>query len=159
MGATVEELRTILGLESINQVRNRIAALEDLLEGHIRRGSNYQLIIDDSGIVLLRRLEDLHKGGLTLKEAADRIRQEIEDNSQKMLGANLDEPGETRTIHELREIIARQDREIERLVSELERLHRQLEIKDQQIDRLHDLLNRQLPGRRERGKPWWQFWK
>jgi len=156
-GVTVEKLRTVLGLESINQVRNRIAVLEDLLGGHIRRGPNYQLIIDDEGIILLRRLEDLHKGGLTLREAADRIREEIKDNNRERGYTNPDEPGRTEVIRELKAIIERQDQEIERLVEEIQRLHKQLEIKDRQIDRLYDLLPRQLPGKG--GRRWWQFWR
>lgn len=77
MGQTLEQLKDTLGLETVNQVRNRVEALGDLLDGSLKRGSKNKIIIEQDGIVILRKLEDLYKSGLTLEDAATQIRTEL----------------------------------------------------------------------------------
>ena len=65
---TINDLRRKLGLSTINQVRNRIDAIKDLLIDHLRRGPNNQILLTDAGLALLRRLQDLYDSGLTISE-------------------------------------------------------------------------------------------
>ena len=74
---SISSLRQSLGLTSANQVRNRIDAIKDLLIAHIRRGPNNQILLTDAGAELLRRLQELHDGGLTMTEASEILRASI----------------------------------------------------------------------------------
>ena len=71
---TINDLRTRLGLSTANQVRNRIEAIKDVLAGSLRRGPNNQILIDETGVSLLKQIQDLYDSGLTLKEASGVIR-------------------------------------------------------------------------------------
>jgi hypothetical protein len=71
---TISDLRKILGLQTANQVRNRIEAIKDVLSDHLRRGPNNQILVSEAGTRLLRQLQDLHDSGLTIKEASDVLR-------------------------------------------------------------------------------------
>jgi len=67
---TINDLRKLLGLSTANQVRNRIEAIKDVLDLHLRRGPNNQILVSDGGLALLRQLQELYDSGLTLTEAS-----------------------------------------------------------------------------------------
>ena len=67
---TINDLREQLGLLTAHQVRNRIDAIRSILTEHLRRGPNNQLLVSPEGLDALRRLQELHEGGLTLSEAS-----------------------------------------------------------------------------------------
>ena len=75
---SINELRTLLGLSSTNQVRNRIEAIKELLLDHIRRGPNNQILLTEEGVGLLRMLKELHEGGLTLTEASYVLKYDVD---------------------------------------------------------------------------------
>ncbi len=68
---TIGDLRKSLGLATDNQVRNRIEAIKDLLYPHLRRGPNNQILVAESGVALLRELQELCDSGLTITQASD----------------------------------------------------------------------------------------
>jgi hypothetical protein len=71
---TISSLRKALGLTTTNQVRNRIEAVRDVLEPHLRRGPNNQILVSDDGLAVLRQVQELYDSGLTMTEASDVIR-------------------------------------------------------------------------------------
>jgi len=71
---TVSSLRKALGLTTTNQVRNRIEAVRDVLEPHLRRGPNNQILLSDDGLAVLRQVQELYDSGLTMTEASDVVR-------------------------------------------------------------------------------------
>ncbi|MCX6091976.1 MAG: hypothetical protein NTX23_03815 [Candidatus Bipolaricaulota bacterium] len=71
---TITGLRKALGLSTANQVRNRIEAVRDVLEPHLRRGPNNQILLTDEGLAVLRQLQELYDSGLRMNEASDVIR-------------------------------------------------------------------------------------
>ena len=71
---TINDLRKALDLATDNQVRNRIEAIKDLLYPHLKRGPNNQILIADSGLTLLRQLQELYDSGLTMTEASSVMR-------------------------------------------------------------------------------------
>lgn len=71
---TISDLRKLLGLETANQVRNRISAIRGILSSCLRHGPNNQILITKEGLGLLRQLQELYDSGLTLHEASDVIR-------------------------------------------------------------------------------------
>jgi len=77
---TILNLRKALGLATVNQVRNRIEAIKDLLAGELRRGPNNQILVSDAGLRLLQRLQELYDSGLTLAEASEILRANADQN-------------------------------------------------------------------------------
>ncbi len=77
---TISMLRRTLGLSSDNQVRNRIERIRDLLSQYIRRGPNNQIFLTDSGLDLMKQLQELYDTGLTLSEASDVLRVNSDNN-------------------------------------------------------------------------------
>ena len=71
---TISSLRKALGLSTTNQVRNRIEAVKDLLSEHLRRGPNNQILVNETGVELLRQLQELYDSGLTMAEASSVLR-------------------------------------------------------------------------------------
>jgi hypothetical protein len=71
---TITSLRRALGLTTANQVRNRIEAVRDVLEPHLRRGPNNQILVTDEGLAVLRQLQELYDAGLRMNEASDVLR-------------------------------------------------------------------------------------
>ena len=71
---TIASLRRALGLQTTNQVRNRIDAIKDVLADHLRRGPNNQILLTDDGLETLRQLQELYDSGLTITEASDVLR-------------------------------------------------------------------------------------
>jgi hypothetical protein len=74
---TVSSLRKALGLTTTNQVRNRIEAVRDVLEPHLRRGPNNQILLSDDGLAMLRQMQELYDSGLTMTEASDVVRAKV----------------------------------------------------------------------------------
>ena len=78
---TISDLRKLLGLETANQVRNRISAIRGILSSCLRHGPNNQILITNEGLGLLRQLQELYDTGLTLHEASDVIRHSMGVNA------------------------------------------------------------------------------
>jgi len=77
---TISDLRKLLGLETANQVRNRISAIRGILTSSLRHGPNNQILLTKAGLDLLRQLQDLYDTGLTLREASDVIQHTLAAN-------------------------------------------------------------------------------
>ncbi|MBS3814741.1 hypothetical protein KGY58_04440 [Candidatus Bipolaricaulota bacterium] len=71
---SVRQLKDILGLNTIHQTRNRIKAVEDVIQPYIKRGENNEILVGDEGVTILTKLQDLYESGLLLSEAAEVIR-------------------------------------------------------------------------------------
>ena len=93
---TISDLRKALGLATDNQVRNRIEAIKDLLYSHLRRGPNNQILVADSGLTLLRQLQDLHDSGLTMTEASSVMRTNANISKVEHIAVS---PGFTKNQH------------------------------------------------------------
>ena len=87
---TINDLRARLGLSTANQVRNRIEAIKDVLADSLRRGPNNQILIDETGVSVLKQIQDLYDSGLTLKEASGVIRSKAFKKREKAIE---DQPG------------------------------------------------------------------
>ena len=78
---TIEGIAKSLGL-SVRAVRLRRDALDVIIDTHIRRGERGELLFTGEALAILRRLEDIRHGeSLSVRQAAARIRGEIEENS------------------------------------------------------------------------------
>ncbi|MCD5416464.1 helix-turn-helix domain-containing protein [Candidatus Bipolaricaulota bacterium] len=76
---TLDEIAKQLGL-SKRAVRQRIDALSGILDPHISRGAKNKLIFSEEALGVLRRLEELHHTErIPIRQAAARVRGELED--------------------------------------------------------------------------------
>ncbi len=145
---TINDLRTILGLRTINQARNRMEAVKDLLAGLIRRGSNNQILIVDEGVEILRRLQDLYDSGLTITEASEALRASLELDVCKA-NSNIDSLISNRNKQGDIERHSRDAQLVERLVSEIEFLRERIRY----LEHAQTLDNQQCTEDRPK---WWE---
>ncbi|HBR10422.1 TPA: hypothetical protein DD712_04150 [Candidatus Acetothermia bacterium] len=145
---TINDLRAILGLKTINQVRNRMDAVKDLLAGLIRRGSNNQILIIDEGVEILRRLQDLYDSGLTITEASEALRASFELNAYKA-NSNINGLISSRSKQGDIAYHSRDAQLIERLISEIEFLRERIRY----LEHAQTLDNQQ---RTEDRPKWWE---
>ena len=140
---TISSLRKALGLTSMNQVRNRIEAVKDLLAVDLRRGPNNQILITDHGLEILRQLQELHDSGLTMTEASTLLRAKVDTQDpiapsvSSSLVANRTKPNESH------ETVALLKDEIAFLRQRVLHLEEQLQARDS------------APGR-QNDRPWWE---
>lgn len=71
---SVRQLKDILGLNTIHQTRNRIKAVEEVIQPYVKRGENNEILVGDEGVKILTKLQDLYESGLLLSEAAEVVR-------------------------------------------------------------------------------------
>jgi len=76
---TLDDVARFLGL-SKRAVRMRVNALGDTLDGYLTRGSRNRLIFKGEAVDILRRLEELRQEeGLPIQQAADRLKDELDE--------------------------------------------------------------------------------
>ena len=116
--ATLDDIAKDLGL-SKQAVRLRIDALNGIIDSHISRGAKNKLILTDEALVVLRRLEELHHTEkLPIRQAAARVRGELEGQSDTEKDRSEDLSLEIQTEY-LQKIVdaLRQDRDYWREVA------------------------------------------
>lgn len=94
---TVKQLKDILGLNTVHQVRNRIESINEVISEHIKRGENNEVLVSDRGVQLLTRLQDLYESGLLLSEAAEIVMSENSYSGQDDLQPDLEGIEKNRT--------------------------------------------------------------
>jgi len=86
MSATIEDVAKALGV-SVRGVRLRLDALDSVIDPHMRQGQNNRLLFNGEAFAILRRMEDVRQGeSLSIRQAASRIRSELDENSSEPLG-------------------------------------------------------------------------
>jgi DNA-binding transcriptional MerR regulator len=148
----IDHLAAILGLTP-NQVRVRLNEFKDLLETHLKRGDNNKILVDNDGLAILRRAKELEDLGNTLQAVSNLLKLELASNGRKSQQEAISSASAYRD-----ELVQTLRNQVEELKRDKEILVEQLKEKEREIERLHDLLNRQLPPARA-ARRWWQFWK
>jgi len=152
---SIEDLARYLGMSEY-QIRTRLREIDAVLDDHIYRGKKNRILIDDTGLKILERLRQLENEDLSVADAVQKIKEEMEKLSptaeQKTKADPLREPQATLQT----ELIRAYKQMIDTLNQRIESLERQLQKKDEQIDRLQDLLHNRLPPTKEEaaGKGW-----
>lgn len=134
------EVAELLGW-SDRQVYGRFRSAQQLLAGHYQKGQQNRIMLDEHAFTLMRRLQEIEREGFTTTAAVEQVASELEKphpNGHTVIGEH----------HENDAIAA--------LKQTIDLLSRQVQAKDEQlagqvreIDRLHDLLSRQLPSSSE----------
>ncbi|MEM3484443.1 MAG: hypothetical protein QXI12_02330 [Candidatus Methanomethyliaceae archaeon] len=150
---TIENVATTLGITE-RGVRLRIDLLSDLLDAHLRRGPKNQLLFDDGALAILKRLEEVRRlDGLSLRQAAQVVREEMEGQRGKVSG----EGGRIAASESVKDGTEEcgGDWSVRKLIEELERERdywREMALKLQ--EQVRELERLALPAPRE-GRPWW----
>lgn len=92
---SVRQIKDILGLDTIHQARNRIKAVEEVIQPYMKRGENNEILVGEEGISVLSRLQDLYESGLLLSEAAEVIKSDNSSEKEK----EFDKDSYTSTIN------------------------------------------------------------
>lgn len=124
---TIEEAAEELNL-SYSATRRRMKALGEVIGKHTKRNSNSKITIDSEGTELIRRLEELRDQGLTIEDAANKIKSDLHYNSKNSSDKNRQSNAKS-TLKE-------KERYINKLEEENRYLKEQIEKKDNQIQQL-----------------------
>jgi len=153
---TVQELAELLGTTT-RGVRFRLELLGDMVSPYLHRGTKNEILVDQAGIALLQRLEDLRKSRqLSLRQALQALKEEQNENRDSDARKPVSEvtlasdSGESWAVKALIEELRRANEALQR-----ERDYwRDLAIKLQ--EQVRDLERLALPAPKDR-KPWWAF--
>jgi hypothetical protein len=148
MGQTLPELKDLLGLESVDQVRRRLAPLRPWFDAYVERGADNQIIVNDSGIQILQRYIALEQQGKTLGQAALEIKRELSEVLSAQPHQTSAEPPHSDIDHKRCDELIRELRE---RVESLERDKIYLQAKlDEALLKMPA-----LPSPDQEGKSWW----
>ena len=103
---TLKEVAGSLDI-SYQQAFRRFEKVRDLLEGHVRRADNNELVFDDAAFGAIRSMQQYVKAGWTLSESAAKLRESIVGESDKA----RDTYDETKTVEILEERLQALSRE------------------------------------------------
>jgi hypothetical protein len=130
---------------SERSVNRRLAAVQTALgpkaDAYVTRGKVDKYLVTNNGLSVLGRMLELERDGLTIEEAARRVRAELVEPASNGQGNGeaAAGPGSADSRRESAELAAA-------LRETVELLKAQLAEKDRQIERLQDILQNRLPG-------------
>lgn len=148
MGQTLSELKGLLGLESIDQVRRRLAPLRPWFDAYIERGPDNQVLVNDSGIQILQRYIALEQQGQTLNQAALEIKRELSEVLSAQPRQTSAEPLQHSRDHE------RSDEFVKELRARIESLERDKAYLQTKLDEALAKVPA-LPPPGQQQKSWW----
>lgn len=112
-----------LGYDKPHQVRERLDAYKAVLGESLKRGAKNKILVDNDGLMILRRAKELEGQGLTLKDVAIRLEAELAE-SEAMPESSPPETASNETQAELMQV---KDQYIKHLESEVSYLRDRLE--------------------------------
>ncbi|MEM3484628.1 MAG: hypothetical protein QXI12_03315 [Candidatus Methanomethyliaceae archaeon] len=148
---TIDEVAAALGVTE-RGVRLRIDLLSDVLDAHLRRGPKNQLLFDDGALAVLKRLEEIRRvKGLSLRQAAQAVREELRSSGDEI----IEQTATNTTSNNVRETEGEIPWSVRKLIEELEKERdywRGLALKlQEQVKELEKLA---LPTPKDH-RPWW----
>lgn len=150
---SIQKLSEILGY-SEHQVRRRLDQFSEVLSDTIHRGAKNKILVDDSGLEILKRAKEIEENNKTISQALNRVKEEL--NSSK---TELSKPVSTLNGNGNRGLASQSSgwrerakllqQQVEMLSQQFNNMRQdykeQLKSKDQEIDRLHDIIRNRLP--------------
>jgi hypothetical protein len=142
---SVRQIKDILGLDTIHQARNRIKAVQEVIQPHMKRGENNEILVGQEGISVLSKLQDLYESGLLLSEAAEVIKSDNNSEKEK----EIDKDSYTSTINRNKPDTAMIDYLIEEISFQRDLILAMAEGENEGVG--------QKPDQKEEDK-WWTEW-
>lgn len=155
---TIEKLSDILGY-SEHQVRRRLDQFSDVIRAYIRRADKNKILVDSNGLEILKRAKEIEQSGSTITQALNKVKQELHSSETELhrkvdttveegsysLGANQGDGS--------REAANLLERQIQMLTEQMATMRQdykeQLQSKEQEIERLYDIITLRLPPARD----------
>lgn len=142
------DIEDLLGLTP-RQMRTRLSHLDGTITSYTYEGKRGATLLDETGFTILKRITELEKDGCSIEDAAEMIKEELKNNN----GSKKEGSVEDSQVNE-------------ELINQLKARIRELEEDKQflkaEVDRLHNKVDRLLPGRTEREgvlkKIWSRIW-
>lgn len=148
----VKDIADNLGL-SKPQIRRRIKSIQDILEETdrkgVKRGKHNKLLVSQDAFSMLRQLEEYRNNGNTTKEAKDRIREDLdlqsdngedsrspnseENNPVKESSSNSDSSPRSKPPESLTELVEEKDERIKELQQDKKRLQDRVDTLEQRL--------------------------
>lgn len=146
---SLKELADILGY-SVYQLRDRLDQLRPWFEQYIQRGEKNKILVDGSGLEILRRFKDMEDKGVSLKEIPDKIQTELNGENAKSNKSRPEKDTQVSQSTNQTDLNGYQngekDKRIEELRDQVEYLRKQVEKKDKIIQEKDEQLHRYLPN-------------
>ena len=143
MSASIDQVAKVLGV-SVRGVRLRVDALDGVINPHLRKGENNRILFDGEALALLRRMEELRKAeGISIRQAASRIREELDVQEEFVARQSPINGAKTDPLRELVEELRRERDQWRALALDLQK-------------QVEELTARALPPPRRR---WWPPWR
>jgi len=116
MATTIEDVAKALGV-SVRGVRLRVDALREIIDAHLRQGENNRLLFDGEALAILRRLEELRNAtGITIRQAASQVREELDPNKTNKQSQSTSQPASRDALAVENQLLRQQ---VERLEEEV----------------------------------------
>jgi DNA-binding transcriptional MerR regulator len=116
----IQDLMRILGYDKPHKLRERLDAFKAVLGDSLKRGAKNKVLVDNNGLMILRRAKELEESGHTLREVARLLEAELKGHSAE----DASNGSETASITDLKrqwELLLREkDRRIAQLEGEVE---------------------------------------
>jgi len=152
---SIKELADILGY-SVYQLRDRLDLLRPWFDQYTQRGEKNKILVDGSGLEILRRFKGMEDRGVSLKEIPDKIQTELNSNKLNQEKSSLEKNKQVSQNINQTDLNGNQntekDKRIEELREQVEYLRKQVEKKDKIIQEKDEQLHRYLPGPKEEKK-------
>lgn len=139
---TLEEGADRLGI-GYGALRDRLRALNGLLDPYMSRGKKGKILVDENGLHVLRRMLELERSGMSIADSAQAVRKEMALGQDASVG-QIRSPS-TDSAQSADELSAVWQL-VEQLRDENTFLKQQISMKDDQILRLQELFQNRLPG-------------
>ena len=141
----VDQLAELLGM-SEHQVRLRLGQFRSLLGPYIHRGQKNKVLLDHSGLEILKRALALEKQGRTLAMIEAELRRELGWAEGGTDSSNTtDEIRSAKLIETYEKLVAQQAEELEFLRKQLLAKDEQIRYLQRKLDELGEALHRALP--------------
>lgn len=142
---TINELKQLIGV-SEGTIYNRLSQFSGFLSDEIRKGDHNKNLVTENGRQILERIEELRRQNYSLERIREKINEELDSNHKEEV-SDPREPSEGSMI--VNEVLKE---EITLLKERVESLENQLEERNQEIKRLHQILQNRLPPSQEEAR-------
>jgi len=116
----IHDLMRILGYDKPHKVRERLDAFKAVLGDSLKRGAKNKVLVDNNGLMILRRAKELEEAGHTLKEIARLLEAELNGDSGNGASTAPETASNADRERHWELLLREKDRRIAQLESEVE---------------------------------------
>ena len=115
------------------QVRDRLTALDGVLNGHVLQGKQNAKLLTDAGLAIFDRLVQMERSGISLPTTVDLIKNDLQDGHKTTVKHQDNDGSSSNIVHVLQGQIEELKHDKEYLKKQLEQLVTQLSSTQEEI--------------------------